>query len=235
MGDRDLHHIVDPRTGDIAEPIWRAVTVVAETAELANTAATAAIVLGTQAPGWLARRGLPARLISRQGLPVYVGNWPEEDAVDRRGRHERGCSGSSTARPAWFHSCCSAAPWSLGCSPPAAPHPGGTGVRPGGPAPSLSLVMVVGVAVHVLTSIVETYVDIGWLSLVVPFTPATTGSGSGWAPSPSTWLVAIIVTSLLRRRIPHALGRLVHWSAYALWPIALLHGIGSPTSDGPLV
>lgn len=77
-GDRELHHILDPFTGDVATPWWRAVTVVAETAELANAAATASVVLGAQAPLWLARRGLPARLVSQQGLPVYVGDWPEE-------------------------------------------------------------------------------------------------------------------------------------------------------------
>ena len=77
-GIREVHHIVDPRTGDMAEPVWRAVTVVAESAELANAASTAAIVLGRDAPRWLAERGLPARLMSRELLPVYVGDWPAE-------------------------------------------------------------------------------------------------------------------------------------------------------------
>jgi thiamine biosynthesis lipoprotein len=78
QGDDELHHIVDPRTGEVAEPLWRAVTVVARTAELANAAATASIVLGRAAPRWLALRGLPARLVSRDGLPVFVGEWPDE-------------------------------------------------------------------------------------------------------------------------------------------------------------
>jgi thiamine biosynthesis lipoprotein len=78
QGDDELHHIVDPRTGEVAEPLWRAVTVVARTAELANAAATASIVLGRDAPRWLALRGLPARLVSRDGLPVFVGEWPDE-------------------------------------------------------------------------------------------------------------------------------------------------------------
>ena len=82
-GDRELHHILDPRTGDVADPWWRAVTVAAETAELANAAATAAVVLGAEAPYWLARRGLPARLVSREGLPVFVGEWPEETSALR--------------------------------------------------------------------------------------------------------------------------------------------------------
>jgi thiamine biosynthesis lipoprotein len=83
QGDDELHHIVDPRSGAVAEPLWRAVTVVARTAELANAAATAAIVLGPDAPRWLALRGLPARLLSRDELPVYVGDWPDETPVRR--------------------------------------------------------------------------------------------------------------------------------------------------------
>ncbi|HEY5821388.1 MAG TPA: FAD:protein FMN transferase [Propionibacteriaceae bacterium] len=83
-GDRELHHIIDPHTGDVADPWWRAVTVVAETAELANAAATAAVVLGPEAAHWLARRRLPARLVSQAGLPVYVGEWPEDVSVRSR-------------------------------------------------------------------------------------------------------------------------------------------------------
>jgi thiamine biosynthesis lipoprotein len=83
QGDDELHHIVDPRTGEMADPLWRAVTVVARTAELANAAATASVVLGSEAPRWLALRGLPARLVSRDGLPVFVGDWPDEAPLRR--------------------------------------------------------------------------------------------------------------------------------------------------------
>ncbi|MGI8457645.1 MAG: FAD:protein FMN transferase [Propionibacteriaceae bacterium] len=72
------HHIVDPRTGASADPIWRTVTVAARTCELANTASTAAVVLGTDAPTWLARRRLHARLLSRTSEVVYVGDWPAD-------------------------------------------------------------------------------------------------------------------------------------------------------------
>lgn len=78
-----FHHIVDPRTGRSAEPVWRTVTVTAESAALANAAATAAVVLGRRAAFWLAARALPARLVSVDGLPVYVGDWPIERPRDR--------------------------------------------------------------------------------------------------------------------------------------------------------
>ncbi|WP_134661455.1 MULTISPECIES: FAD:protein FMN transferase [unclassified Amycolatopsis] len=75
---RTVHHIVDPRTGDIPDPCWRTVTVAAATCADANTASTAAVVLGELAPAWLAERRLPARLVASDGRVVRVAGWPEE-------------------------------------------------------------------------------------------------------------------------------------------------------------
>jgi len=43
----------------------------------ANTASTVCIVLGEQAPGWLAERDLAARLVTVDGGVVRLGGWPE--------------------------------------------------------------------------------------------------------------------------------------------------------------
>ncbi|GAB3409951.1 FAD:protein FMN transferase [Flindersiella endophytica] len=75
---RVLHHIVDPRTGDLSDPAWRTVSVAAATCLDANTATTAAIVIGHDAAGWLAQRGLPALLISVDGEATAVGGWPAD-------------------------------------------------------------------------------------------------------------------------------------------------------------
>ncbi|WP_116204643.1 FAD:protein FMN transferase [Amycolatopsis circi] len=74
---RTVHHIVDPRTGDIPDACWRTVTVAAATCADANTASTAAVVLGEQAPAWLAERRLPARLVALDGHVVRVAGWPD--------------------------------------------------------------------------------------------------------------------------------------------------------------
>ncbi|MEV7043155.1 FAD:protein FMN transferase [Amycolatopsis sp. NPDC051061] len=75
---RTVHHIVDPRTGDVAKPRWRTVSVAAMSTVDANTASTAAIVLGTGAPRWLEERRLPARLTSDAGEVVTTTGWPAE-------------------------------------------------------------------------------------------------------------------------------------------------------------
>jgi thiamine biosynthesis lipoprotein len=72
---RAVHHIVDPRTGDVPEPVWRTVSVAARTCVDANAAATAAIVRGHGADAWLRDAGLPARLVGHDGRVVAVGNW----------------------------------------------------------------------------------------------------------------------------------------------------------------
>jgi len=76
-GGVPIHHIVDPRTGSPAREVWRTVSVCAGTCVDANTASTAAVVLGEEAPDWLARRGLPARLVGVDGSIVRVAGWPE--------------------------------------------------------------------------------------------------------------------------------------------------------------
>jgi thiamine biosynthesis lipoprotein len=72
------HHIIDPRTGRPAVSPWRTVSVAAATCVDANTASTAALVLGEAAPAWLAARGLPARLVDHNGRAHAVADWPPE-------------------------------------------------------------------------------------------------------------------------------------------------------------
>ncbi len=72
------HHIIDPRTGLPAGPHWRTASVAAGSCVDANIASTAAIVLGPAARRWLAERGLPARLVGRDGSVAVVGGWPQE-------------------------------------------------------------------------------------------------------------------------------------------------------------
>jgi thiamine biosynthesis lipoprotein len=74
-----LHHILDPRTGLPAEPVWRTVSVAAGTCADANAASTAAVIRGRAALGWLARLGLPSRLVDATGVVFTVAGWPDDD------------------------------------------------------------------------------------------------------------------------------------------------------------
>jgi thiamine biosynthesis lipoprotein len=74
----EMHHLLDPATGRPAAITWRTVSVAAATCVDANTASTAAIILGPAAPGWLGARGLPARLVAADGAVTTVARWPDD-------------------------------------------------------------------------------------------------------------------------------------------------------------
>lgn len=71
-----IHHIVDPRTGAPAVSPYRTVSVAAATCVDANIATTAAMVRGRRAADWLESTGLPARLVSHDGLVLHLNRWP---------------------------------------------------------------------------------------------------------------------------------------------------------------
>jgi thiamine biosynthesis lipoprotein len=76
-----LHHILDPRTGLPAEPVWRTVSVAAGSCADANAASTAAVIRGRRALGWLTGLGLPARLVDATGAVFTVAGWPDDSEV----------------------------------------------------------------------------------------------------------------------------------------------------------
>ncbi|MCW2952706.1 MAG: thiamine biosynthesis protein, partial [Conexibacter sp.] len=80
-GEHRFHHILDPRTHQPAEVVWRTASVAAASCVDANAASTAAVVRGLDAPVWLARGGLPARLTATDGTVVRTAGWPAKRAV----------------------------------------------------------------------------------------------------------------------------------------------------------
>jgi thiamine biosynthesis lipoprotein len=76
----ERHHIVDPRTGSSALTPWRTVTVTGATCVDANAASTAAVILGADAPAWLALGGFSACLATHDGSVLFVGDWPRTEA-----------------------------------------------------------------------------------------------------------------------------------------------------------
>jgi thiamine biosynthesis lipoprotein len=83
VGGRAVHHIIDPATGQPASSCWRTVSVTAGRCADANAASTAAIVLGSAAPAWLASNGLPARLVAPDGTVQVTGGWPADSAAEQ--------------------------------------------------------------------------------------------------------------------------------------------------------
>ena len=96
----------------------------------------------------------------------------------------------------------------------------------------ISILSVVFVAIHVLTSVLDTYVHIGWLAIAVPFASSYSRFWVGVGAVALDLMIAVFVSSLLRNRIKPGTWRGIHWLAYGSWPVALAHTFGMGTDAG---
>jgi hypothetical protein len=92
---------------------------------------------------------------------------------------------------------------------------------------TLSLLAVALLAVHVATTLLDPFPHIGALNALVPFQTTYRPLWMGLGTVASDLLVALVLTSLARRRLGYRAWHGVHWLAYACWPVALVHGIGA--------
>jgi methionine sulfoxide reductase heme-binding subunit len=95
----------------------------------------------------------------------------------------------------------------------------------------ISMMAVVFLAIHVVTSILDTFVHIGWWSIVVPFTSPYGRFWVGVGTIALDLMLAVLVSSLLRSHLKPGTWRGIHWLAYASWPIALAHTFGMGTDS----
>jgi Ferric reductase like transmembrane component len=94
---------------------------------------------------------------------------------------------------------------------------------------NLSLLVVTFLGLHIATAVLDSYAPVGWLSIVIPFASSYRPLWLGLGTVASDILVALVVTSLLRTRIGQRTWRAVHWTAYACWPLSVVHGLGTGT------
>ena len=92
-----------------------------------------------------------------------------------------------------------------------------------------SVLLLIG---HVVSAVVDEFVDIRWWQAVVPW-------GATYRPlylslgTLALDLVAlVVVTSLLRARLPDRVWRSVHVSSYVAFGLAVVHGLGTGTEAG---
>jgi hypothetical protein len=92
---------------------------------------------------------------------------------------------------------------------------------------NLTLFAIAFVVVHVVTTVADGYAQIRLVDAVVPFVSAYRPVWLGLGALAFDLLLALTLTSLLRARVGLRLWRAVHWLAYAAWPLALVHGLGT--------
>jgi len=97
---------------------------------------------------------------------------------------------------------------------------------------NLSLLALTFLALHVGTTVIDTYTSIGLSAAFVPFTSSYKRFWLGLGAVACDLLLTLVVTSLVRQRIGHRLWRVVHWAGYLCWPVAIAHGLGAGTDRG---
>jgi sulfoxide reductase heme-binding subunit YedZ len=92
---------------------------------------------------------------------------------------------------------------------------------------SLSLLAVAFLAIHVITAVADGYVSIRLAAAIIPFTSSYEPLQIGLGAIALDLIAALVITSLLRARIGRRVWRAVHWLAYAVFPVAVLHSVTS--------
>ena len=92
---------------------------------------------------------------------------------------------------------------------------------------NVSLLATAFLAVHVVSAVADSFAPIRIIDVFVPFMGTYRPFWLGLGTVAFDLLLALIITSLLRERLGHPLWRAVHWAAYAAWPVALMHGLGT--------
>ncbi len=90
-----------------------------------------------------------------------------------------------------------------------------------------SLLVLALLVVHIITSVLDSFAPIGLLDAVVPLHSSYRPLWLGFGALAFDLLVALTVTSLVRRRLGYTAWRRVHWLAYASFPVAVLHSLGA--------
>jgi sulfoxide reductase heme-binding subunit YedZ len=96
---------------------------------------------------------------------------------------------------------------------------------------SASMLAVAFLVIHVVTLLLDPQAELRLVDLLLPFDAAYRPVWMGLGTLGLDLMAAIFVTSLLRQRIGVRVWRAVHWLAYASWPVAIMHTIGTGT-DG---
>ncbi|MDQ6688043.1 MAG: ferric reductase-like transmembrane domain-containing protein [Actinomycetota bacterium] len=94
---------------------------------------------------------------------------------------------------------------------------------------SVSLTGAGLLVIHVGTLLLDPYAQLRLVDLVVPFLGTYRPLWLAMGTLALDVLVVLVASSLLRTRIGPVAFRALHWTAYAMWPLAMAHVLGMGT------
>ena len=226
-GGTELHHIVDPRTGEPAPRAWRTVSVAAASLRRRQhgehgcdraRSVSACMARGASAAGTPRRRDRPndlrRRLASRGGVTLLASNGQALWYLTRGS----GAVALVLLTASVLLGVMNSTRWRTTSWPRFLTF---------GLHRNVTLLAIAFTAIHVVTTIADSFAPIGWIDSVIPFLSPYRPFWLGLGTVAFDLLLALTITSFLRRRIGVRVWRLVHWLAYASWPVALLHSLGT--------
>ena len=226
------HHLVDPSTGGPVQSHWRTVSVAAATA---STPTSPARPRHPRRGGdRLARRTRPAQPAGEHGRRCVASGW----LAHRRRRPDRGDMTLTAAGPSayWYLTRGTGAVALILLTISVVLGLVGT-VRYTAPRwprfaidtvhRDVSLLVIVLLVLHVVTTVLDGFAPISLLDGLIPFVSTYRPLWLGLGTLAFDLILAIAITSLVRRRLGYRTWRAVHWLAYVSWPIAVLHTLGT--------
>lgn len=102
---------------------------------------------------------------------------------------------------------------------------------------SAAVVTVAMLLLHVVLLVLDSFVDVSVLGALVPFTAGYRGVALGLGTLATYAMLAVVVTGAARGRIAASAAgarawRAVHLAAYAVWVLAMAHGLLAGTDTG---
>lgn len=92
---------------------------------------------------------------------------------------------------------------------------------------NVSLLVVIFLVTHILMSVLDPFAHIKYVDALVPFVSSYRPIWLGLGAVAFDLLLALTITSLVRRRLGLRTWRAIHWAAYACWPLAVVHGVAT--------
>jgi ferric reductase like protein len=94
---------------------------------------------------------------------------------------------------------------------------------------NISLLVLCLLGIHIGTAVADSYAPITLVQAVIPFSSAYRPVWLGVGALAFDLLLAVLLTTAIRHRMGFRRWRSVHWLAYASWPLAVVHGLGTGT------
>ena len=94
---------------------------------------------------------------------------------------------------------------------------------------NIALLSLGFLGVHIVTTVLDSFVDISWWAAVVPGVAHYRGTWVALGTIAFDVLVGVTLTSLYRLRMNATLWRRLHYTVYAAWPLAWLHFLKTGT------